>query len=650
VKPGQIKNMRLDSMADLVREFDWEATPLGPMVNWPQSLRTSVDTMMASGHAMCLAWGPQRVFLYNDAYAPMLGTRHPVALGAEFQQVWPDIWPEIEPMVESTFQGETSTFQNMPLVMTRNGYPEETWWSFSYSPVRDEKGEVTGLLNVTLEATPRVRAERDRDQAIADLKRNEAKWRTLFETLREGFILAEVIRDAEGRVTDWRYDEVNDAWYDLVGIQRGCAVGRTIREVFPGIEDAWVLEFAQVVDTRQEIRFTRQVGNLGRWYDGVAQPAGHERFTVIFTEVTERVLRERRAAAILELSDRLQQAASVEDMAWSASDVLGNALDVQLVGYGDIDPIAETITVGRDWTSGGAQSICGTLQFRDYGSYVEDLKAGQTVVVNDARLDDRTRDNAAALESRSARAFVNMPVVERGACVAMLFVCTSRAREWSEEELQFVQDIAYRLRSAVERLRAVEQQDILNGELAHRVKNTLSVVQAIAMQTLGRKTDMTLVDEFSARLKALSSAHDVLLNRSWSAAGLRHVIDSALETFANDRIRVVGPDISISSRAAMSLSLLVHELATNAVKYGSLSALEGRVTIEWTIVRADEEDHLHMRWAERGGPPATEPTRRGFGSRIIRLGLTGAGGVDLDYGNQGLTADMRASLNQLQAG
>ena len=123
-------------MADMLSAFDWSKTSLGPRSDWPASLSTAVDIMMASGHAMCLAWGPERTFLYNDAYIPILGKRHPFALGVTFAEAWPDVWDEIKPLVDKTFAGETSTFRDMPLLMTRNGYPEDTWWSFSYSPVR----------------------------------------------------------------------------------------------------------------------------------------------------------------------------------------------------------------------------------------------------------------------------------------------------------------------------------------------------------------------------------------------------------------------------------------------------------------------------------------------------------------------------------
>lgn len=488
---------------------------------------------------------------------------------------------------------------------------------------------------------------RERLDAEVTIARNEAKWRMVFETLREGFILGELVRDQDGNVVDWRYDEVNNAWYDLVGIERGYAVGRTIREVFPGIEDAWVMEPVSAVETDVPVRFTRQVGTLGRWYDGVMQHAGNEHFTVIFTEVTDRVMRECRQAALIRLNDRLQEEATVEDMTLAASEILGQTLGGDLVGYGDVDPAIETITFGRDWQANDAPTLAGTLHFRDFGSYIDDLKAGRTVVIADCRNDDRTREHADALEERGARAFVNMPVFERDAFVALLYVLSRRPREWSEDELQFVRDIAYRVRVAVERRRAEEQQEVLNGELAHRVKNTLSVVQAIANSTLAR-ADETAAAEFGNRLKALSSAHDVLLARSWSAAGLQQIANAALATFADDRIEASGPDIRIGSRTAMSLSLLLHELATNAGKYGALSVPEGRVALRWTVRQQDGDDMLDMCWVERGGPPVVEPVRRGFGSRIIRMGLTGSGGVNLRYDTQGLTAEMNAPLNQVQ--
>lgn len=196
---------------------------------------------------------------------------------------------------------------------------------------------------------------------------------------------------------------------------------------------------------------------------------------------------------------------------------------------------------------------------------------------------------------------------------------------------------------------AREQQQLLNGELAHRLKNTLSVVQAIAHQTLGRSGDGEALAEFSERLTALSKAHDVLTAQSWSAANMGDVMSSVLSMFdEGGSIVLSGPQLGLGSRATLSISLLLHELATNAVKYGALSVPGGRVELSWEVVGADNDQAVQMVWAERGGPPAVKPNRRGFGSRIIQMGLTGSGGTEVHYGKEGLTVKLFATLPQLE--
>lgn len=489
----------------------------------------------------------------------------------------------------------------------------------------------------------------DRHAAQDALKRSEAHWRGLFENLSEGFVVGEAVRDAAGTIRDWRYVDVNAAWGELVSVDPATVIGRTIREVIPGIEDAWVAEFADVIETGEPVTFTRQVGTLGRWYEGRAFPLGAERFGVIFLEITDRVQAEARRSSLIELGDRLRDLDDVEEMTHVTCGILGRTLDAMLVGYGDVDPYRETVTVGRDWTTGGAETLAGTLNFRDYGSYIDDLKRGETVVVRDCRADPRTRGNAAALEGRSARAFVNAPVFERGAFVALLFVCTGHARDWTKPELAFIRDVGSRLRLAVARVRAEERQDILNHELSHRLKNTLAVVQSIAGQTLRSVTEREPVEAFERRILALSRAHDVLLQDAWAPASLPAVAAGVLGPHAAmDRFVLSGPEMGLAPSAVLSLSLLLHELATNAAKYGSLSVEGGHVELSWSVATGTEPV-LEMRWLERGGPPAAEPSRRGFGTRLIRSGLVGTRDADLDYGPDGLAAVFRAPLTQVGA-
>ena len=178
-------------MCARIRAHDWAATPLGPIGHWPQSRRTAVELMLASGHAMHLVLGSDRTLLYNDAYAPMLGQRHPAALGAPFRRAWPEIWDEIEPLVDRIFGGETVTFADMPLVMTRHGFAEHTWWTFSGSPLRDESGAVAGLFNVAHDTSAKHHAElaeQQRAQSQTALAESESRYRALAEQLPGGAV------------------------------------------------------------------------------------------------------------------------------------------------------------------------------------------------------------------------------------------------------------------------------------------------------------------------------------------------------------------------------------------------------------------------------------------------------------------------------
>lgn len=147
-------------------EFAWETTPLGPKAGWSPELRTTYDIIMSSGFGMCAVWGPERTFVYNEAYVPFLGERHPDALGRPIEQVWFDVWKDIEPLIERAMSGETVHLENMHLVMTRNGFDEETYWTFSYSPLR-ERGRIVGFLDVASETTALIAAQHS-DQANAE--------------------------------------------------------------------------------------------------------------------------------------------------------------------------------------------------------------------------------------------------------------------------------------------------------------------------------------------------------------------------------------------------------------------------------------------------------------------------------------------------
>ena len=147
--------------------------------------------------------------------------------------------------------------------------------------------------------------------------------------------------------------------------------------------------------------------------------------------------------------------------------ILAKVLGVTRAGYGTINKRAETITIERDWNAPGVQSLAGVLHFRDYGSYIEELKRGETVVISDARSDPRTANTAEALQSIGAQAFVNMPVTEDGETVALLYLNNSTPREWSAEDLSFVREVAQRARMVVAR-RQAEEELARTGDLIGR--------------------------------------------------------------------------------------------------------------------------------------------------------------------------------------
>ncbi|QJD99155.1 PAS domain-containing protein [Massilia forsythiae] len=278
--------------------------------------------------------------------------------------------------------------------------------------------------------------------------------------------------DDQGRPADYRFLEVNPAFAQHTGLQD--AAGRWMRNLVPEHEQYWFDRYAAIARSGQPARFEYTAQGLGgRHFEVYAyrtgQPGKHH-VAILFSDVSARKREEMRRAALFALNDRLAQLDDTASMTDAACTILGETLDVQLVGYGVVDAEAETLTVERDWTTGGAPSLAGTVQFRDFGSYIEDFKRGDTVVVRDARLDPRTRDFAAALEARSARAFVNTPVFERGRFVALQYVSTAFPRDWSEDELLFIRDVAGRTRAATARVQAESALRRLAASLEQQVQ------------------------------------------------------------------------------------------------------------------------------------------------------------------------------------
>ena len=279
-------------VAALMRAHDWHDSPLGPPSRWPQSLRSVVSLMLLSKFPMFVAWGPSLGLLYNDPYAEILGIKHPDALGRPFEAVWSEIWDDIEPLAQRALAGEAVFMENLPLTMRRKGFDEPTWFTFSYSPVLDEHGDVAGMYCACTETTATVTADRTRRAQMQRLT-------SLFEQAPGLFAVT------HGR--EHVYEIANPAYLEFVG-RSSSIIGLTVREALPELDQRFIDELTRVYDTGEPFIGRRipiglrrsDAGMENRIVDFVFQPIVDDagRVDGIFiqgTDMTEHALAERAA-------------------------------------------------------------------------------------------------------------------------------------------------------------------------------------------------------------------------------------------------------------------------------------------------------------------------------------------------------------------
>ena len=210
------------AVRQLMRELDWSTSPLGEPATWPSSLRSILSLALDSKFPMFVAWGDHLGFLYNDAYSSILGNKHPAALGARFEDIWSEIWADISPLAARALAGEAVWLEDLPLTMNRFGFDEATWFTFSYSPARDETGAVAGLFCACTETTGRVLGERA-------LRASEAQVTNVLQGMAEGFILLDA---------DFRVLSINAEGLRLEGRPASEILGKTHWEAWPGTEQS----------------------------------------------------------------------------------------------------------------------------------------------------------------------------------------------------------------------------------------------------------------------------------------------------------------------------------------------------------------------------------------------------------------------------
>jgi PAS domain S-box-containing protein len=267
---------------------------------------------------------------------------------------------------------------------------------------------------------------------------------------------------------NWQFSYVNRQTETTLGRNASELLGKVLWDVYPGTLDSeFERMYRKAARERVPLTFCSHYPDHDRWYDVNVYPVPGG-LSVYFRDVTTRMRDDARRNALFALSDIFRDLATSDEIVYKASEVLGKTLGVSRVGYGTIDPIAETLHVVRDWNAPGVETLAGTLKLRDYGSFIDDLKAGKFIYINDVDKDIRTTSSAAALKGRSAASFVNLPVLEKNRLVAVIFVNDAKVRNWSAEELAFIQDVAERTRIASERARNAEELDRLAADSERR--------------------------------------------------------------------------------------------------------------------------------------------------------------------------------------
>ncbi len=278
------------------------------------------------------------------------------------------------------------------------------------------------------------------------------------------------------------------------------------------------------------------------------------------------------------------------------------------------------------------------------------------LIVTDARRDPVVRDNL-AVSDLGVQAYLGVPLkLPSGHVIGSLCAIDASPRQWSDADLRSLSDVADIVMSEIglrreiaKRKLAEESQELLIAELHHRVKNTLSTVQALIQLNL--RSSPSIADfrsTIAGRIESLSKTHTLLTQRRWAAIAFRDILKSELEPYEQtERVSLIGPDFDLDAEVATTAGMVIHELTTNAAKYGALSSPAGRIEVRWTFEAAPDRDQaqddhaeaqVSLNWRESGGPHVEVPEHRGFGSTLIeRLIVRQFGGTaDFEFARTGL--------------
>jgi PAS domain S-box-containing protein len=606
-------------MGERMRAHDWQSS-LGAPKTWPPQLTTLVGVMLASQQPKFLAWGPDRIWFSNDAFIPILGDKHPQALGQPATAVWAEAWSVLEPLFARVFAGEAVHMEDFGLPLDRHGRVEEAHFAFGYTPVRDEKGQVIGLFGNCIETTGQVRA-------LRDLAKSEGQFRTLAQAMPHHVWTA----PADG-LLDW----FNDRVYEYSGAAPGTldGIGWTVMvhaDDLPRASARWAEALGAGKAYETEFRLRHADGSY-RWHIARAVPIKDEAGTIVRWIGTNTDIEEERQTR-LSLSE--------------AQNELNILLNSTASAF---------YSVGRD----GATTSCNAEFLRILGFGGLSTVVGKKLhdIIHHTHPDGRPYPKEACpiylCAQNGTEAHVREEFFYRkdGTPVPVEYWVRPLFRDG------VLTGAICNFNDISERKYADEQRALLIGELNHRVKNLFALVSGIiALSARNAATPKELAAALQGRLGALSRAHELIQpglrahdSGAPSGVDLPGLIDQIFAPYSSshldERIKIAGPKIALSGESVTGMALIFHELATNAAKYGALHETGGKLAIQWHT----RDGNLELSWLESGCQPRpAEPEHQGFGSMLLRRTIESQFGGSLTYGwkPDGLSIAITALLSRL---
>jgi PAS domain S-box-containing protein len=514
-------------------------------------------------------------------------------------QCWQQLWPaerqnDIEVAVASAKSGRVGRFSGY--CPSFKGTPK--WWDVAISPIYSTSGELTCLLSVSRDISEQQRIERQ-------LRRSEERFRALADNIAQLAWMA----DASGSVF-W----YNQRWFNYTGTTLENVQGDGWKIVHhPDHLDRVVAKFRGCIsrgETWEDTFPLRGIDGEFRWFLSRAMPMRNDAGEITLwcgtnTDVTEQRQASQRLRQLARLIELSHEAISVRSP--NSGILLWNRGCEELYGYTHAEAIGQDthqlLKTENALAPGDLAKLLST-EGTWSGEIQRTAKDGTTVWVDCRKQVIRLGDDFVVLETD---------------------------------------------RDITERRKADDVRRLLVSELNHRVKNTLAIVQSFATQTGSNSKSMSeFVASFNGRLQSLSGAHNVLTDEDWSGAGILPLVKSQIDTLigCRERTSISGPDVFLPPQTALQLTLVLHELATNAVKHGALSVETGKIDIAWNV-SADAERRLDLTWCERGGPPVSVPTRRGFGLSVIeRSGRLPHLKTELHFNPSGLLFKASAKIGE----